>query len=239
MDLKCLRGQNNDYKLKGKEILAWHHNATRKCNVKYNGQFSYFKNIDDLMQCSDEILYFTAHTYLYRPFINDPLKDAYPFGDHITYPNFQNLEAKRYYMFCDIVIEKLYNYWDRIGDLIGSFFPESIKHKDVYFARAIDIVPKEFQDNDPFKWLYKFKDTDYKEINDKRRDVVHYSSSDTELRHKHIFNSSDRHEIEKWIKERNAMPDFSKRQIELTIEGFYQTICLLEIISVEKFKDIE
>lgn len=237
--LQCLHRIENDYKIKDKTILIWHSDVTRKSKVKWEMQFDYHKNIDDLLLCSDEILYFTANLYLYRPYINSPLLDSHPFVDKTLYPNLQNLEAKRFYMFCDIVSEKVYNYWDRIGDLIASFFPDLIKPERVFFPSIIEKIPKQFHGLESFIWLKSFKENEYKGLNEKRKQVVHYTSSDTAFKHKHLYNSTNKEEVEKWVKERDEIPDFYKKHINLSIEGFYQTLTFLEEIGKELFESIE
>lgn len=237
-NLKCLRGDNDSYKIKDKPILLWHSQVTRKCKITYG--FEQFENIDDLLLCSDEIMHFTAQLYLFRPYLNNPLKDAFKTDSGmVVYPNNQNLAAKRYYIYSDIVSEKLYNYWQRIGNLIGAFFPKLINPDRVYFSSAFDIIPKEYHHLDSYKWLKNFRDTTFKQINDKRREVVHYSSSDTDLKYKHIFSRGNQAEIEKWVNERHEIPDFFKMQIELSLEGFYQTMLMLEEIDKVIFKDVK
>lgn len=236
-NLHCLRGDGDSYLIKGKEILLWHSQVTRRCMIKF-GQFDQFKNVDDLLLRSDEVMHFTAQLFLYRPFINNPISDAFSTSTMTVYPNNQNLEAKRYYMYADIVSEKLYSYWHRIGDMIAAFFPNLIKPDRVYFATAFDIIPKEFHDLEGYKWLKDFRENAFKQINGKRKEIVHYTSSDTDLKYKHLFTKGSKEEIEKWIEERNQIPDFFRAQLEVSIEGFYQTLSMLQEIDKVVFKDI-
>ena len=235
--LQCLRGDNDSYKIKDKSILMWHSQVTRRCVVKYQ-VLDQFKNIDDLLLCSDEVLHFTGQLYLYRPYINNPIQDAFNTSSMNVYPNRQNLEAKRYYMYADIASEKLYSYWHRVGDLIAAFFPDLIKPERVYFPTAFDIIPKDFHHLDSYIWLKNFRENDYKKINAKRKEIVHYSSSDTDLKYKHLFTKGSKEEVQKWIEERHQIPDFFKRQIEVSIEGFYQTLKMLEEIDKIIFNDV-
>lgn len=239
-DIQCLRGFDNKYKIKNKQIIMWFFDVTRRCNIKYPLNFNYFKNIDDLLLCSDEIMHFTGQLYLYRPFLNNPLIDAIrTVSGKLIFPNLQNLEAKRYYMYSDIAYEKIYNYWDRIGDLIASFFPEQIKLERVFFTTALDKVPKEFQSNDAYKWLLNFKENGYHMLNSKRKDIVHYTSSNTNGKYSHLFNSGNKKDIIKWVEERHSIADKLKEQIRLTIDGFYYTLLFLEAIDNTLFEDIE
>lgn len=238
-NLLCLRGEKDNYELMGKPILSWHSQVTRKCKVKYQ-QFDNFKNIDDLLLRSDEIMHFTAQLYLIRPYINNPLDDRhYVSGwERWVYPNNQNLEAKRYYMYGDITFQNLYNYWHRIGNLIAAFFPNLINSDRVYFHTAFDIIPQQYHGLESYKWLKNFRETEYRQLNNKRREIVHYTSSDTDLKYKHIFSKGTKEDIEAWVAERHQIPDYFKKQIQFTLEGFWQTLTMLEEIDKVLFNDI-
>src|SRR5450631_749870 len=118
--LRNLRGPNDRPASGGQKISDRFFEVVRKNRVKYPELFDYFQFHHELSFCSDEIMYFTAHLFLYRPYINNPLTDVVIFNGEETFPNLQNIPSKRYSMYANIVAEKLYNFWDRIGDLIAS-----------------------------------------------------------------------------------------------------------------------
>lgn len=238
-DLKCLSGLRREFIIEGKQLLVWHNDVTRKCAIKNNGHFNYFKNFDDIIFCSDTLLRFTASLYLYRPYINNPLEDSFTNNGKTYYPNFQNFYGKSYSMFADITCQCVYNYWDRVGDLIASFFPDKIDPSKVFFHSAIDIIPDEFRYSKNYSWLDNFRKTDYKEINEKRRQVVHYMTTDIAYKYKHLENSSsDLVTMEKIQAEREALPDYFKKHIELSIIGIAKTLNFLEEVSDLLFTDI-
>lgn len=237
--LTSLSGLNNEYILNGKNLLMWHHESTRKCSVKYSNQFNHMKNFDDILFCSEELLYFTASLYLYRPHINNPLKDAFQFSGRIVYPNNQNLYGKRYSMFADVASQCVYNFWDRVGDMIASFFPDKIAPKKIFFPITLDIIPSDFRDSDNYLWLEKFRQTEYKRLNEMRKQIVHYTTSQTEYKYLHLTKGSgNKQEMEKIQFERESLPDYFKSHIVLTLEGFGKTLQLLEEISDALFEDI-
>lgn len=238
-DLINLRGLNNDYQLNGKQILLWYSEVTRKCAVNYNGQFNYFKTLDDLFFCSDELLYFTAHLFLYRPYINNPIEDGFYVSERTVYPNYQNLEAKRYSMYADITSQKAYNYWDRIGDLIASFFPNKLKPHQIFFPSAIDCIPEQFHASSNYTWLKEFKEVGYQELNRIRKQIVHYTTSDTDYKYKHLDNSSDRQAMEILQAEREGLAEFYKRHIGFTLQGFEKTLYFLEELNQVLFAELE
>ncbi|TWI80602.1 hypothetical protein IQ13_3281 [Lacibacter cauensis] len=236
--LTSLRGLKDDFIINGRQILQWYFDAVRKGQCKYYEAFNYHQNFDDLIFCSDEIMYFLAHMYLYRPYLNNPVQDGFYFGDGMLYPNYQNLESKRYSMFSNIVSEKLYNYWDRIGDLIATYFPALIKPEQVYFPKAIEIIPKEYHDNENYIWLKEFKENQYRKLNQIRKQAVHYTTEDTLFKHKHLNSPSEKEQMEELFKNRYDLADVYKAQLELTLSGFEKTLLLIETVTEKTLADI-
>ena len=236
-ELKSLAGPKREFDVNGRQILEWFFTVVRKGQNKYN-TFNFHKCFDDLIFTSDEIIHFTALLYLYAPYMNNPIQEGFWFVNRMLYPNRQNLEAKRFSMFVNTVNEKVYNYWDRIGDLIATYFPDKIDPKRVFFPTAIDIIPDKFHESSNYKWLKQFRDNEYKAMNEKRKEIVHYLTVDTDFRHKHVSNSSNKTELEKIIKERDDLPDFFKDQIKLTLDGFEKTVLLIEEITASELGDV-
>lgn len=237
--LTSLKEIDDTSSLNGIKITSGYFETTRKSSIKNNDKFSYFENFDDLILCSDEIRYFTAHLYLYKPFINSPIEDSFLFNGKMIYPNYQNLSSIRYNMFSDIVCQKIYNFWDRIGDLIASFFPNLIKSNEITFSKIIDSIPIEFTSSINFQWLKKFKLKEYKEINQIRRQVVHYKLIDTNFKHTHLKHFTDRKEIKNLQNKREDLLDLYKNHISLTINGFEKTLLFLDEINPKLFPDIQ
>lgn len=223
-EIKCLRGNKDDnYILNGKEILVWYY-ETNSLTKEVSGDFDYNKLLDDLFFCSDEIMFSLANLYLYLPYINNPLFEAYFFNDRYIYPNFQNLEAKRFNMFADTVLEKLYKYWDRIGDLLASYFPYLLKPFQVEFTRIIDKIPESLRSNENFVWLNKFRNNEYKQFNTLRKNVVHYETIDTGFKYSTMKSVDDKESITKLMKYRTQFPEMIKKHIDYTLIGFEKTL---------------
>ena len=238
--LTSVRGLHNEYLLAERQLLMWHSEVTRRCAVANNGRFYYFKNIDDIIFCSDELLYFTAHLFLYRPFINNPLEDAYPANGRTIYPNFQNLPSKRYSMFADVASQTAYNYWDRIGDLIASFFPGLLKPDRVYFASIVNTVPAQFHSSENYQWLKHFVDNGYKDLNDERKEIVHYHTTDTTYKYDHLERGrlDERSKVEQMQQAREGIADFYKNHIAVTLTGLEKTLLFLEEVDASLYSHI-
>lgn len=236
--LTSIRGLKDDFIVNERQILQWYFEVVRKGQCKYFETFNFHQNFDDLVFCSDEIMYFLAHMYLYRPYINNPVEDGFWFGNGMIYPNYQTLEAKRYSMFANIVCEKIYNFWDRVGDLIATYFPHLIKVEQFYFPKAIEIVPEEYHHDDNYIWLKSFKENQYRELNKIRKQAVHYATEDTQFKHKHL-SSSEKEQVEELFRSRYELVDIYKRQLELTLIGSEKAILFIEVVTNRTLADIQ
>lgn len=237
--LNNLSGLDESYIIDGKPLLVWYYDTIRKSSLKLNGIVDYNKIIDDILFCCDELLYFTAHLYFYLPFINNPIKDGFYAHEEMIYPNYENLAGRRFNMFSDITSQKAYNYWDRIGDLIASYFPERIKPHNVFFPTSINAIPQEYQTSENYLWLKRFKENEYLKLNKMRKQIVHYNTSRTDFNHKHLDLVNDKDGMYELQAEREKLPDFYKNHITLAIEGFKKTLLFIEEINPSLFPDIE
>jgi hypothetical protein len=227
-----------EYK-KDRNLVSAYLSAVRKNSLKYSGDCpNYIHLFEEIAFCSDEIMYFTAHLFFYKSYINNPLEDAVLLGQQTVFPNYQNIAGKRYSMYANIAVEKIYNYWDRIGDLIASFFPDKFRDKKVYFPGTIDVIPKEFRKSPHYKWLSDFKSNQYKTLNQARIQTVHYYGMDLQYRTAHIKNASNKETVEKLHNERLSLPEYYAEQIGYTLEGFEHTVALLDEISKQIHSDL-
>lgn len=231
-----LRGNQDSYELpNGKSVLSWHNEVTRHRNCHFRAEYyDYNSNVDDLLFISDEIVYFTGHLFLYKPYINTPMKDAYlaPSGTWI-YPVFQNGAGKRYEMYINVCFEKLYNYWDRIGDLIASFFP-SIFKGNIYFVNVLETLSKKYSGNPEFDWLYDFSKNEFKQFNELRIKTVHKIAVNTEHKWEQLGQITNKEKSEELTKKILSYPDYFKSMNSLCIEGFEKTLSFLEYVNKQE-----
>ncbi len=225
-----LRGKNDSNELNGKPILSWFNEITRHCWCHFPDNFDFNKSIDDLLYTSDEIIYFTAHLYLYRPYINTPIKDAYQAGKNIIYPVFENLAGKRYEMYLGVAFEKVYNYWDRIGDLIASFFPNKFR-EPIYFIKTIKMLENDYKGNLEYDWLFDFSQNKFKDFNSQRINIVHYYSKNTEYKWEQYGHINDYNKSKELNDKRVSYPEYFNEMNEMSKVGFEKTLKLLEEIN--------
>lgn len=187
------------------------------------------KIFDDLVFCSKELMYHTAQLYLYRPFINNPLDAGRDFNGQTIFSNNQNLSSLRYSIFTNAAYQTVYNYWDKIGDLLGHCFETGIKNpRQIDFSKVVDGMGPQFINDDNYQWVKKFKETEYSVLNKTRLNIVHYLSPETTAKYEHINNPTDKAFLESWQKRRIDVADNFKHHLQLMLDGFTNVLCLLE-----------
>jgi hypothetical protein len=220
--LTCLRGTvEDDYILNGKNILVWHSEATSKLKHKFN----HFENIDSLLFISDEIMYFTAQLYFYKPYLNNPLENPLRIKDKVYYPYKMSLSDKRYFMFSEIVIEKIYSFWGQIANLLAASLDEEINDQSIFFPGILQKITNKSSDN--FLWLDNFKKNEYSELNSHRKMIVHHRGLETKFRSDHIKSFSSKEQMEMVIHDRDGLTDYFKTHINLTLTGFEKSLGLI------------
>lgn len=237
--LKCIAGFKGNFIIEGENVLASFMAAVRKGQEIYKPEikgekpkFDYNRARADLKLISDEILHFTGLTCLYSRYLTNPLDRPVPTQNgEIVYANIQNLPDKRFYMYATCAYEKLYNYWDRIGDLLASYFPEIIKPEKVYFSKIDKFIPIDYQDESSIKWLIEFKNNKFQALNDIRIGVVHYENLATTFSSEHLENFKNKTQLELLVQNRaQIIPDL-RLQIDLTLKGFVNVIRFMEFLN--------
>ena len=202
-------------------------------------KFDYIKTFDEITLISDEIMHFTGLAGLYFPFVNNPLEDRIEFYGKVIFRNMQDMPDKRFFMYSTSAIEKCYNFWDRIGDLIASYFPENINPKNIYFSKISQFVPERHHENAHFQWLENFQRTSYNDLNSRRIQVVHYTSPATTFRHIHNENFQNENEIQKLMNFRSDILPYLYTQIHDTIEGFFNAVKFIEYLNESELSQDE
>jgi len=235
-DLTSIRGLNLEYTLFGRELLPWYYDTLREISIK-NSKFNERQNKDDILFISDEILYFTAHVFMYRPFLNSPIDDRYNLNGKTIYPNFQNMYSKRYNMFSDVVFQQFFNYWDRIGAIIAAFYSREFKKKNIHFTSAIDTIDAKFHHLKSYHWLKNFRENDFRKLNASRKSIVHKTSLDTQAKNELLEINSEKEAVEKWVEKQDSFSEYFKTEINNTLLGLKYTLELAEEMTKEYCKE--
>lgn len=225
--LKTLSGFNNDHVVNGVQIVNEFLDAVRPLGQNIPG-LNGIQLQREFIASSHEVLHFVGLTLLYYPYIFNPLDAARSFAGRTIYPYSETIETRRFFMYYNTSLEKLYNFWDRVGDLIALYYPGVLKSKAIFFSTAVNLLEKDVKGSVPYEWLVAFQKGYYQELNQKRIQIVHYTNPSANFVKEHLENASDKESVEKLIQERAEIPTFLKHQLDLTLEGFLQLIDLMK-----------
>lgn len=183
--------------------------------------FSDFKIHDELDFITKDIKYLTALTYFFRPYIDNPYRDG-------VYH--QTITDKRYLMFTSLTVQCIYNFWDRIGDLLDLYFRTGLPDTSIYFGRVLNNMPKDYKENDYYTVLYKIYKEELTPFIATRDEVVHYYQLECKMYWGAIEHISNREELKKLQNEKDAYPDLFKKHLELTFVGFENVLRLIDLL---------
>lgn len=225
--------QFNDCKFDGRN--AWELitlAAKTRQRLKAGGSVEWDWIADDLVnEVQTDIVYSLKNVYLYLPGINDFTKEntMTPYGNFPRYS--QTLEDKRFLYFSGVCLEKLYAFWDRIGDLLCLAFGLPFESEKIYFAPVIDnLVSRSEIASSHLDWLKSFKADGYYRLNAKRKRVVHTRGLQSHFRKQHLIGCLNKVDADFWWNlqaEKVGLPQFLKEQLLLTIDGFEQAVMFI------------
>ena len=222
--------ESNNFSYRDINILTCPQNPDYK-----EEKFIHFTNLWDLINCCNDLMYFTAQLFLYQNLINNPLKETTDLGDKKVLSRYhQNIYDHRYSIFVTCCFEKCYNYWDRIGDRLASYYPELLKIQQVDFARIIDRIDSLGIENENFQWLLNFKKNEYQQLNKHRLNSVHYCQYEANFRYLHTMNCTDIEYLKLLWKEKSEFPAYFKGHLELAVAGYYHMYKFLDSLHQEK-----
>jgi hypothetical protein len=214
-ELKCL----SEIKDNGKRLSSLYHKITDK-KLRINN-FNSVDYIFDIEFISQDIKFFTGLLFHLRPFINIPSEE------HNTY--FQNRYDHRYLIFASVAHQNVYNFWDRIGDLLYCFFETGLSEKRVYFSNVLNNFPEQYKNNEHFDTLNNLYENEVKSLLNTRHQIVHYKQLETK-HHLEIFqNYNDEQKKNELEKEKKNYPEFFKKHLELSNIAFEHTLKLIDI----------
>lgn len=180
---------------------------------------SYPKIYNELLFISRDIKYYTALLFFFKPYITDSSYDG-------TYN--QTLEDRRYMMFASICFQSVYNFWDRIGDLLAMFFNTGLNDTSIYFSRVLNNFPEQYKKSKNFQWLQSHYNQEIKEFLGQRDNIVHFYQLECEYYWKVIEAKMDVNKTREIQKDKESFPEKFKQQIDFILKGFEITLKLIE-----------
>ncbi len=194
------------------------------------------KKLSDLVDSiSPDIKFSIANAYLYLDGANNFLIERESVNGQEFSTYHQTLSDKRYFYYVNVAFEKLYNFWDRVGDILHESFRLPAV-RNVYFGAVIDELANvpTVKENPNYKLLLNFKNGPYKEyLNRVRILIVHDRHKDTYFKFEWISsfmakdNDSNLEAVSKLQVEKESFPGALKEQLDLANEGYEKMINLI------------
>lgn len=178
-----------------------------------------------------DIQFSLANVYLYHPLANNFLAEIQTYSDGQRLPTyFRKLEDKRFFYYVNCTFEKLYIFWDRIGDILALCFQIDLREKDIYFSKVIEQLSTiSTVNSEHWQWLKNFHAHEYMQIlNRLRIKIVHYRQKDTYFFHEWLNivanYQNDPTRIHLLQAEKDELPNLLKHQLELANIGFEKMV---------------
>lgn len=151
----------------------------------------------DLLYISQDLSYTLSELNLFKPYLRNFLEDPIRMSKETIYRYFPSFYDKQYFHLASNYMQSLYNYWDRIGDLLYQYFEfPRLKERDVYFDRIINQFPEKFK-NEDFKYLEDFLQREYKEFSEDRKQIVHYKGLESKVFSEYMNINSKMEDIQR------------------------------------------
>ncbi len=182
--------------------------------------YSDFKLLHEMDFITQDLKYIIGTLFLLRPYINNPA------AENNTYS--QTVGDRRYLMHVTFGLQAIYNFWDRIGDLLWHYFSTNLAERDVYFNRVIERIPEPYNKTSSYLDLKSIYDTDLKSVMRDRIETVHYFQPESRHYWGHVENYHEKDKIKEMFEEKFGYADLMKKNLALAIKGFELMLNLID-----------
>ncbi|MCD9015193.1 Cthe_2314 family HEPN domain-containing protein [Parachryseolinea silvisoli] len=215
-----------DNKFDGQDTAVFLSDILRRKRPLHAIPYSYFKIHDEFNFISNDLKYVTGILYILRPFIVNTQASGGTYH--------QTLEDRRYLEYANFGLQIIYNFWDRIGDLLHLYFDTSFPITNVIFGKILSQIKDPYNSdpshilNDPiYKQLKDLYDTDLKAILKERNNAVHHFQLEAQHYWGNLEYRNDPRNVDlNTTKQR--YPDFFKKHLELFFQGFELALKLID-----------
>jgi hypothetical protein len=187
-----------------------------------------FDVFDDIARCHQDIVFCLGEILNCRPYISNFTDHPTKVGTKTIYSYFPSVYDKHYLSECSRAFELFYNYWDKIGDIIAKYITPEIPDKQVTFAKVCESLSKLEKSSSSAEWQINFKENDYKNLNNRRRQIVHYISLESSMYSSYRGNNMNYEKLIEAQKEKEGLINYLIEHYQYTIDGFYHSMKLIE-----------
>ena len=201
--------------LDGKQPLTFYSEVTsHRAEIRKVPPFLW----DDLFFISNDLVHFTSFLFLLRPLINDATKEAGTYH--------QNWYDTRYLSYASVLHSAIYNFWDRIGDLLYCFFATGLPDDRIYLGSVLNNFPVAHKESANFQQINKIYMDHVRPLVLERNEDAHNQSIATRHFFGVILATGDKQREQTQLKLR--LPNLFKEQIDLAYKGFELALRLIE-----------
>ena len=215
---------DDDFLLNGKAPVELFISVARNKQILTKG-FYLFNNLGRISQ---DTRFYSTYLLILKPYITDFISDPTQISGKKYFRYFPTIYDKQYLLSAGILFELFYNYWDQIGDVLAEVFLPTLPKNNIYFASVIDQFPETFRDSKNFKWFLDFKNKDYQDLNKKRKNIVHYSSIETDYFESYQDLFGNEAELKQLQLEKEELAEYFTKHHKIAIKGFETLIHLME-----------
>jgi len=198
------------------------HDILRKKNAIHPLPYSVFKLQDEMNFISRDIKYIAGILYFLRPYIVDTDEAG---GKYI-----QNLPDRRYVMYANFGYSAIYNFWDRIGDLLHLYFETGLPLKDVYLGRVLNNIKPIHKNNQFYVELNEIYENKLKPFFGDRNDTIHHYQLENRYYWGALENRGNQSELSRLNTEKHSLPEVYKEHLELSFRGFELALRLIDTL---------
>lgn len=181
--------------------------------------YSIFKIHDEFDFITKDIKYITGFLYLLRPHINNTYEDRGYYH--------QTIEDHRYLMFANFGLQSVYNFWDRLGDLLFLFFETGLSHDQVYFGRVMNNMHSQWKQTQTYTDLKNLYDQEVKAFLDSRHEAVHHFQLECKFYWGNVEFNNDLNKLKELNEEKTSYPEKMNNSLDNCVKAFKLTIDLI------------
>jgi hypothetical protein len=218
LDIKNL----SEVKFSGEDSITLFDNVLNRKATISPLPFWGYKLFDELDLITKDLKYITGILFLLQPYINNV--------QHFQNNYNQNFEDRQYLMYANFGLQTLYNFWDRIGDLINVYFETGLKPTDIYLAKVLNNINPIYKQSVEYKKLKSICENELRHMLTNRNQAVHYFQLDTKYRWGNIENYNDGIKQTELNLEKHQLANEMKQLLNLSLQGYKLAIDFINIL---------
>ena len=144
------------------------------------------------------------------------------FSNKEIYTHFPTFYDTNYYFYSSMFIQLIFNYYEAISQILFVFFDfGNLKKDKVGFSIIIDKLYEKYENDVSIKFIFEYKENEYKNLNEIRKEIVHYQDIESNIFQKYHENISNNDEVEKLF-------EIKTKRIDLFIDNHNKSMRVME-----------